>query len=598
MQEFKRTVWCGEINKSHLGKEIWLSGWVNKRRDLGGLIFIDLRDRTGLMQLIFDPKSAPDVTKKAHDVRTEYVISVCGVVVERTGAVNEKISTGKYELRVNTLFVLSESETLPFQLDDNKVSDEIRLKYRYLDLRRFSMQKFLKLRHDVIFLMREYFNNLDFYEIETPILSKSTPEGARDFLVPCRVQPGTFYALPQSPQIYKQLLMVSGFERYFQIARCFRDEALRANRQPEFTQLDIEMSFVNERDIQNVCEGLMQKLWEKFLGYKINLPLARYSYDEVFLKYGSDKPDTRFELLINDISDIFKDTEIKFLKSVIDKGGKIGALAVMNKNFSRSELDSWTELVTKEFGAKGLLWIKINSQSEIESSVAKYLPGDFVSRVTPSICSSQGSEHSGRAPEGPVTLFVIAGEYEEAWTVLGQLRVALGKFLDLIDKNRWDMFWVTDFPMFEWNREEKKWDAKHHPFTSPQEGWESLDIGKVKARAYDLVCNGEELGGGSIRIHRADVQSKVFDLLGISREQAQKRFGFLLEAQKYGYPPDGGIAFGIDRLVMMFAGTDSIRDVIAFPKTTNGSCLMMETPSSVDQTQLSELFIKSAYEKK
>ncbi len=603
MKNLKRSVFCGQINHSYLDKEVVLAGWVNRRRDLGGLIFVDLRDRSGLMQLVFDPELSPDATAKAHDIRSEYVIAVRGTVIKRQGAINSKISTGEFELKVSDVQVFNESQTLPFQLDGTNVSEDLRLKYRYLDLRRPAMQNYLKMRHDIVYAMRDYLNRSDFYEIETPVLSKSTPEGARDFLVPCRIQPGTFYALPQSPQLYKQLLIVGGLERYFQIARCFRDEALRANRQPEFTQLDIEMSFVDEQDIQNLCEGLFKELWKKFFGVDLQLPFPRYTYDEVFSKYGSDKPDTRFGLEINDLSEIFKNLEIAPIKTVLNDGGQIGCLCVPGvgatsegstsessngKKFSRSELDSYVELVTKELGGKALLWIRWKESGAVDSPLAKQLPENFFELAQKHIPGLTKSD----------TLFLVAGQFDSAWTILGQLRLVLGKNLNLINKNDFNLFWVVDFPMFEWSEEDNRWMAKHHPFTSPQQGWENMEIGKVKARAYDLVCNGEELGGGSIRIHDPKVQSKIFEMIGITPEQAKERFGFLLEAQTFGYPPDGGIAFGIDRLVMMFAGTDSIRDVIAFPKTQKGTCLMMETPSTVDQAQLDELHIKSTVKEK
>ena len=636
MKNLKRSVFCGQINQSYLDKEVVLAGWVNRRRDLGGLIFVDLRDRSGLMQLVFDPELSSDATAKAHEIRSEYVIAVKGTVIKRQGAINSKISTGEFELKVSDVQVFNESQTLPFQLDGTNVSEDLRLKYRYLDLRRPAMQNYLKMRHDIVYAMRDYLNRSDFYEIETPILSKSTPEGARDFLVPFRIQPGTFYALPQSPQLYKQLLIVGGLERYFQIARCFRDEALRANRQPEFTQLDIEMSFVDEQDIQNLCEGLFKELWKKFFGIDLQLPFPRYTYDEVFSKYGSDKPDTRFGLEINDLSEIFKNLEINPIKSVLNDGGQIGCVCVpgvgatsdglsaspdgdgstssprarqldgarpepvegcefqkrsigsTGKKFSRSELDSYVELVTKELGGKALLWIRWKESGAVDSPLAKQLPENFFELVQKHIPGLTKSD----------TLFLVAGQFDSAWTILGQLRLVLGKNLNLINTNDYKLFWVVDFPMFEWSEEDNRWMAKHHPFTSPQQGWENMEIGNVKARAYDLVCNGEELGGGSIRIHDPKVQSKIFEMIGITPEQAKERFGFLLEAQTFGYPPDGGIAFGIDRLVMMFAGTDSIRDVIAFPKTQKGGCLMMETPSTVDQAQLDELHIKSNVKEK
>lgn len=583
MKNFKRTVFCGQINESFLNQEVCLAGWVNRRRDLGGLIFVDLRDRSGLMQLVFDPTSQPEITEQAHKLRTEFVIGVTGTIIHRQGSVNPKISTGKYELKVTELQIFNESETLPFQLDgDVVVSEELRLKYRYLDIRRKQMHDIIKLRHDVLHTIRNYFDKQDFYEIETPILSKSTPEGARDFLVPSRIQQGTFYALPQSPQLYKQLLITGGIERYFQIARCFRDEALRANRQLEFTQLDIEMSFIDEQDIQDLCEKLFKELWSKFLNYELDLPLKRYSYDEVFSKYGSDKPDMRFGLEISDLTDLFKKLNNEILSKIIGENGKVGCICVQNKKFSRSEIDSWVELVTKELGGKGLITIRWKDSGVIDSPISKLLPENFFDLAKMAIPELTQQD----------TMFIIAGNYDAAWTILGQLRLGLGKALNLINKNEHKMFWVTDFPMFEWSEDDQKWAAKHHPFTSPEQDWENKDIADVKARAYDLVYNGEELGGGSIRIHNPIVQKKVFERIGINEESAKRKFGFLLESQTFGYPPDGGIAFGIDRLIMFFAGTDSMRDVIAFPKTNKGSCLMMENPSFVDEAQLQELGIK------
>ena len=586
MQLFQRSVYCGLINETFVDKEIFLAGWVHRRRDHGGIIFIDLRDRTGLMQLVIDPAISEDTAKAAHSIRAEFVISVRGKVIKRSpNMVNEKIATGAYEFRVEELSILSHSKPLPFQLDEaDKVDEEIRLKYRYLDLRRPEMHKLIKLRHDMIFEMRQYFNAQEFYEIETPLLSKSTPEGARDFLVPSRTTPGSFYALPQSPQIYKQLLMASGMERYFQIARCFRDEDLRANRQPEFTQLDVEMSYIHENDIQNVMEGLVSRLWKKFKGIDLELPLKRYKFDDVYRRFGSDKPDMRFDLEIKEITPLFKNTELKFLKSVVETGGSVGALCVKNKNFSRTELENWVSTAIKGLGAKGLLYIRFNEDGTADSPVSKFLGADFFAQACEIIPDLTVND----------TLFVVAGEYLHSWGTLGKLRVELGKSLNLIDHNKLAMFWVTDFPMFEYDDENKKWTFVHHPFTSPEKGWESMDLGKVKARAYDLVCNGEELGGGSIRIFDSETQSKVFETIGIDRESAQEKFGFLLEAQELGFPPHGGIALGVDRLIMYFGGTPSIRDVIAFPKTQSGACLMMDTPSDVDDKQLKEVHIKVA----
>jgi aspartyl-tRNA synthetase len=588
MQFAKRSVYCGQVNQSHVGKEITLNGWVQRRRDLGGLIFVDLRDRTGYVQLLFDPKAQPAATEKAHDLRAEFVISVTGTVAIRA-QINDKIPTGHYEVLVSEIQVLNKSNPLPFQLDEKeKASEEMRLKYRYMDLRRQDMQRNIKIRHDVLFTMRQYFHEQGFYEIETPVLSKSTPGGARNFLVPSRLQPGTFYGLVESPQLYKQLLMVAGFDKYFQIARCFRDEALRANRQPEFTQVDIEMSFVEEKDIQTVCEGLFSLLWKKFLNIELKVPFARYSYDEVFSRFGSDKPDMRFDLEIKDLTPLFSTLNLKFIDTIVQNNGRVGCLHVKNKSFSRTELDRMTDLVTKELGAKGLIWLRWKEDGSIDSSIAKFLPTDFFDRLEQTLPDVSQKD----------TIFVIAGDFEEAWTTLGQLRLTLGKDLQLVDTTSYKMFWVVDFPMFEYDKENKRWQARHHQFTSPQAGWDKMEMKDIKARAYDLVCNGEELGGGSIRIHSSEVQNKIFDLLGMSKEKAEEKFKFLFEAQNLGYPPEGGIAFGIDRLIMMLCGTDSIRDVIAFPKTQQGSCLMMGTPSTVEEDQLKDLYIKSTYVKK
>ena len=584
MQPLKRSIYCGHVNESHLGQELCLAGWVNRRRDHGGVIFIDLRDRTGLMQLVFDPTVTSDLMEEAHHLRSEFVIAVKGTVMHRTPeTVNDKLPTGKYELKVTHLQILSKSAPLPFQIDDvSQASEELRLKYRYLDLRSKRMHDHLKLRHEIIYTIRQYFNDHGFYEIETPYLYKNTPGGARNFLVPVRTHPGYVYALAESPQVYKQLLIVGGMDKYFQIARCFRDEALRANRQPEFTQLDIEMAFVDEKDIQTASEGFFKILWKKFLQYELTLPLPRYTYDEVFSRFGSDKPDMRFGLEIKNISTLFAATPLTFLKTILEKKGHVGALCVTQKVFTRSELDNWVGFVTKELGSQGLIWVRWKEDGSLESPISKHLPADFFDQakaIFPELTKTS-------------TLFIIAGPHEEAWTTLGQLRLALGKSINLIDKTKHCMFWVTDFPMFEWNSESKCWQARHHPFTAPQDGWENMELGAVKARAYDLVYNGEEMGGGSIRIHDAEIQQKVFDAIGMSREKIQEKFGFLLEAQTLGYPPDGGLAFGIDRLVMMLAGTDSIRDVIAFPKTQSGTCLMMQSPSPADEMQLRELHLK------
>ncbi|MFA6262809.1 MAG: aspartate--tRNA ligase [Candidatus Babeliales bacterium] len=591
MQFLKRSIVCGHIREEHVGKEVVLNGWVHRHRDLGGLVFVDLRDQSGLMQLFFDPSSMDAaMATQVRVLRAEWVIAVAGTVKHRaTGAINDKLPTGRYEVLVTRLQVLNKAQPLPFQLEgEDTASDEMRLRYRYIDLRRAAMQHMLKMRHDIMLTARQYFDQQRFCEIETPTLTKCTPGGARNFVVPCRLQPGTFYALTESPQLYKQLLMAGGVEKYFQIVRCFRDEALRANRQPEFTQLDIEMSFIDETDIQKVCEGLVQILWKKFLNVELTLPLKRYTYDEVFARFGSDKPDMRFKLEVNDISALFKGTGLKFIASTLEQGGRVGCLQVSDKRFSRAELDRWTDYVTKELGAKGLVWIRWREDGSIDSPLAKHLPADFFEAASHALAGLRKTD----------TLFVVAGPYEEAWTTLGQLRLTLGKELGLIDVQQHALFWVTDFPLFEFDKEKSCWQARHHQFTAPQDGWETLDIKDIKARAYDLVCNGEELGGGSIRIHSSEVQNKIFDLLGVDKQLATEKFGFLFEAQNLGYPPEGGLAFGFDRLVMMLCGTDAIRNVIAFPKTQNGSCLMMQAPSEVDEALLKDVHLKSTYVKK
>jgi aspartyl-tRNA synthetase len=576
MHCFERTISCGLINEKLIHKPISLYGWVNRRRDLGSLIFIDLRDRSGMVQLVF----SADFGKEAHDLarslRSEYVIQIKGIVVNRE-LVNNEMPTGKWEIQVQEMQILSSSKGLPFVIDEtDTVDEELRLKYRYLDLRNPSKQKRFALRNDITFAMHEFFHQQGFYEVETPILTKNTPEGAREFIVPSRVNKGSFYALPQSPQLYKQLLMASGFERYVQIARCFRDEDLRADRQPEFTQLDIEMSFINELDIQTIIEQLLAHLWKRVFNVELVTPFLRMTYDDAFSKYGCDKPDLRFDLPITDASPLFSDTTIKFLRSVLDANGKIGALHIQGHTFSRADLDAWSARAP-QLGAKGLLWIRFKD-GQPDSSIAKFLPEDFMTRcktIFPTLSDDS-------------VLFFVAGNYKQAWTSLGRFRLELGQALSLIPAGLFKFLWVTDFPLFEYNEDTKSYDAVHHPFTSPQEGWEKMSPDQIKARAYDVVLNGIELGGGSIRIHNAQVQDKVFDLIGLSKESAQKKFGFLLEALEYGFPPHGGLAIGIDRLVMLMAGASSIREVIAFPKTQKGADLMMDAPSDVDNEQLKD----------
>ncbi len=588
MQRSGRTVECAKVDQNLLGKEITLTGWVNRRRDHGGLIFIDLRDRSGLMQLVFNPDFDKKTHELAHDLRSEDVIKVIGKVVKRSDeTINKDLPTGELELQVENLEILNKAKTLPFMLEEaGNVDEELRLKYRYLDLRRPEMQHNFSLRHKVIFAIREFLNDHGFYDLETPILTKNTPEGAREFIVPSRVSKGSFYALPQSPQLYKQLLMASGFENYFQIARCFRDEDLRADRQPEFTQLDIEMSFINEHDVQSLTEQLYAFVWKKVFGKELSLPFERMTYDTAFCRYGSDKPDVRFNLPIHNIDALFKDSELKFLRAVLDKGGKIGAVAVHDHEFARSELDGMVGRA-QTLGAKGLLWIRFKD-GKADSPVSKFLPDNFLEQVQKII--PEANEKT--------TLFVVAGQYDEAWTILGRLRLLLADDLKLIPKDTFKFLWITDFPLFEYDKESKRWNAVHHPFTSPQEGWEQLEPKDMKARAYDLVLNGVELGGGSIRIHQAEMQDKVFDLLGLDKETAQKKFGFLLEAQQLGFPPHGGIAFGIDRFIMLLTNSKSIRDVIAFPKTARGFDPLMEGPTEVDNDQLREYGLKIMPSKK
>lgn len=579
MSTWKRTVECGLVKDSALHKTITLNGWVARRRDHGGLIFIDLRDRTGIMQVVFNPDFSQEAHTIAHDLRNEYVLSVTGKVVKRSSeTVNDKMPTGKLELQVHNIKVLAKSKTLPFPLEEaEKVDEELRLKYRYLDLRRSEMQQKLALRSMVIFAMREFFLQKGFFEIETPLLTKNTPEGAREFFVPSRLHHGSVYSLPQSPQLYKQLLMAGGIERYFQVARCFRDEDLRADRQPEFTQLDIEMSFVEQDDVRYTIEQMFVYVFKKLFNIDIKLPFPTLTYDQAFSFYGSDKPDLRFGMPIYNATSLFKDTELTFLKNALIKGESIGALQVKGKKFSRSELDDLVK-VAQDMGSKGLLYVRFAQDGTLESPVAKFMPDSFVEQAQ-SLFKDFSKED---------TLFFIAGNYKEAWEILGRMRVALAKDLDLIKPNTINLSWIVDFPMFEWDAEAKKFNAMHHPFTRPQDGWEKLKPEEMKAQAYDIVCNGMELGGGSIRIHEQELQEKIFNILGLSQEEIHNKFGFLLESQEYGFPPLGGIALGLDRLIMILTNSSSIREVIAFPKTQRGYDPMMMAPSGIDQKMLRE----------
>jgi aspartyl-tRNA synthetase len=576
-----RDAWCGQLDAQRVGEHVRVAGWVHRRRDHGGLIFIDLRDRTGLVQLVFHPETAADAHAAAEQLRAEHVISAAGQVVRREeGNVNPNLATGEIELDVAKVDVLAESATPPFPVDEDGPLDEtLRLRHRVLDLRRDGMRDAMVLRHVVVRAMREYLNAHDFLDLETPILTRSTPEGARDFLVPSRMNPGEFYALPQSPQLFKQLLMMAGFERYYQIAHCFRDEDLRADRQPEFTQLDLEMSFVDEDDVIDVIEGLMARVFED-AGFPVSAPppWPRLSYDEAMVRYGSDKPDMRFGLELSDLGDELAGTEFKVFANVLASDGVIRGLNAGAREVPRSELDALTDLV-KRYGAGGLVWAFVQEDGSWRSPTAKFLGDEQREAVTRKLGGRPGD-----------LLLLVADKPHVAATALGELRLELARRFDLIPAGRHDLVWVLDFPMFEWSEADGRWTAMHHPFTAPTGDFS--DPGALRSRGYDLALDGVEIGGGSIRINRPDVQQQVFAVLGISEQEADARFGFLLDALRFGAPPHGGIAFGIDRIVAVIAGRDSIRDVIAFPKTASGADPLTGAPASVDGAQLAELGIK------
>jgi aspartyl-tRNA synthetase len=582
MSSLSDRVFCGSVSKKNLSNIIKIFGWINRRRDHGKVIFLDVRDRTGIVQVVCDPSQNILATEIANQLRNESSVEIIGRVVSRDEkSINKDLKTGEIEILAEEIKILNNSTTLPFQINSNEeVDEELRLKYRYLDLRRPEMHERIALRHKIIFEMRKFFDEEGFYEIETPILTKNTPEGAREFIVPSRIKKGSFFSLPQSPQLYKQLLMASGLERYFQIAKCFRDEDLRSDRQFEFTQLDIEMSYIDEYQIQSLIERLLKKIFKVFLNIDIETPIKRIDYKTAFLKYGSDKPDLRFDMPIYDTTEIFKEINVDFIKNSINKNEKIGML-VAEKRFSRSELDEFLNYI-KQIGGKGLLWIRRGEiENSIESPISKFLPENFFEKI---------EKITEKKIEKNETLFFIIGKYNEAWNLLGKLRLHLGNKLEII-KNEYNFLWVTDFPLLEYNEDEKRWDSVHHPFTRPCDGWESKELSEVTARAYDIVLNGIELGGGSIRIHEKELQEKIFNLLGLNKEKLQEKFGFLLEAQNYGFPVHGGIALGIDRFIMLIAGCSSIRDVIAFPKTQNGDPLMAG-PSSVDNFFLKDYGLK------
>jgi len=590
MQFRSRTHNCGELREKNIGENVVLNGWVDRRRDLGGVIFIEIRDRYGITQVVFEPTFNPQAHSEAKDLRSEFVISIEGVVRKRPADTdNPELPTGHIDVMVNKLVVLNEAETPPFAIKDEiDTHEDLRLKYRYLDLRRPKLQKSLILRHKMAQITRQYFDENSFIEVETPVLMKSTPEGARDFLVPSRMHKGKFYALPQSPQTYKQILMVSGMDRYFQIVKCFRDEDLRADRQLEFTQIDVEMSFVDQEDILVVVEGLMKRFFKQVWNRDLNTPLPRLSFDEAMEKYGSDKPDLRFDLEMKTLNNQFANTGFKVFKDAIDTGGIVtGLLAPGCGEYTRNQLDVLTDFV-KGHGAKGLIWIRVKNNGnvlELESPTMKFFTDEEKKNLIETLSAKPGD-----------LIFILSGSKLKTLNTMGALRLEMARRLDLIKENAEPkLLWVTDFPLFEWDEESNRYYAMHHPFTSPRIEDIPLmetDPGKVKARAYDLVLNGNEIAGGSIRIHNAELQAKMFKALGISEEEAQHKFGFLMNAFKYGAPPHGGIAFGFDRMAMIFAGENSIRDVIAFPKTASAVSLMDDSPSTVDENQLKELHIK------
>ncbi len=582
---FKRTCYCGKITSAYLNKEVILMGWVHRRRDHGGLIFIDLRDREGLVQIVFNPSINKPAYEKAKLVKPEYVIAVKGSVVKRPeGMVNKGLATGFYEIEAGELRILNESKTPPFSVaqEEIDVDETIRLRYRYIDLRREKMHKNLILRHRLTNLVREFLNAEGFVDIQTPILTKSTPEGARDFLVPSRLNPGKFYALPQSPQLFKQLLMVSGFDKYYQIARCFRDEDLRADRQPEFTQIDIEMSFIEKEDIMEIMERMFVKIIETFKGIKLNRPFYRLSYNEAMMRFGNDRPDMRFDMELRELNDVFRNTSFNVFKHALDSNGIIKGMKAEH-DFSRKDIGELEQFV-KQYQAKGLVWLKMKNGA-LSSQVDKF----FSEEQRNSLIKLFDIKNTD-------TVFIIADASAKIVNdAMSNLRIYLSKRLNLIKEGSFNLLWITDFPAYEYNKDENRYESVHHPFTSPKD--EDIAILeqqplKVKSKAYDLVLNGTEVGGGSIRIHNSELQSKVFKLLGINEAVARVKFGFLLDALQYGAPPHGGIAFGLDRLMMILTESESIRDVIPFPKTQKGTCPLTDAPSNVMDGQLKELFIK------
>ncbi|MDD6046975.1 MAG: aspartate--tRNA ligase [bacterium] len=593
LQGWKRTHRVGELTAEQIGQEVTLMGWAGTWRNLGALIFIGLRDRSGLMQVVFNEADLPkEVFELAETIRSEYVIAVKGTLARRTPEmVNREMKTGEYEVIAKELKILSSAQTPPFYIDDNvNTKEDLRLKYRYLDLRRPRMQEILMMRHRIAQITRSYFDEQGFLEIETPMLGRSTPEGARDYLVPSRVHPGEFYALPQSPQQFKQLLMIAGYDRYFQLARCFLDEDLRADRQPEFTQIDLEMSFVDEDDVLAVNEGFIARLLKEIKGIDLPLPLRRLPWQEAMDRFGSDKPDTRFGLELVNVTEIVRGCGFGVFTSAIEGGGSVRCINVKGgvEKFPRKKIDELVEFV-KIYRAKGLAWMSLKPEG-LQCSFAKFLTEEQIA----------GIQQAAGAETGDILFFVADAKNEVVYASLGALRVEIAKRLDLIDQTKFDVLWVTDFPLLEWDEEENRYVACHHPFTSPKDEDIPLldtDPGKARAKAYDMVINGYEAGGGSIRIHSSELQEKMFETIGFTPEQAHERFGYFIEAFKYGTPPHGGLAYGLDRLVMLMTGTTNIRDVIAFPKVQTASCLMTDAPNVVDEKQLQELHIRTDVEK-
>ena len=586
MKGLKRTHRCGELSRANVGETVTVMGWVQKQRNKGGLIFVDLRDRAGILQVIFEESDCgKENFEKAEKLRSEFVVAVTGKVEDRGGAVNENLATGQIEIRAAGLRILSEAETPPFPIEaDSRTKEELRLKYRYLDLRRPDLQRNLILRSRIAAAIRAFLCEEGFLEIETPILNKSTPEGARDYLVPSRVHPGAFYALPQSPQIFKQLLMCSGYDRYFQIARCFRDEDLRADRQPEFTQVDLEMSFVDVDDVIDATERMVARVCREAIGLEVTLPITRMTWQEAMNRFGSDKPDTRFGMELQDVSEVVRDCGFGVFTTALEAGGSVRGINVKGQaEMPRKKIDALTEFA-KGYGAKGLAYLSVMPDGSYKSSFAKFMTQEQLETLVKAM----------KGEAGDLLLFA-ADRLKTVWAVLGALRIEVAKQLELIDDSRFDFLWVTEFPQFEWSDEEERYVAMHHPFTMPVE--EDLDLletepGRVRAKAYDIVLNGVELGGGSVRIFQSDVQERMFQALGFTKEKAHEQFGFLMDAFRYGVPPHPGLAIGLDRFVMLLVGAESIREVIAFPKVKDASCLMSEAPGGVDEKQLEELHLK------